>query len=63
MRQRCQGIFSNLDGLSASDWHSQHIDQLLRNEYGGEGHTLWDNFGIDEHVKVCYHIPYLPKYN
>ncbi|KAJ4476523.1 hypothetical protein C8R41DRAFT_897202 [Lentinula lateritia] len=48
---RCQGIFSNLDGLSASDWHSQHIDQLLRNEYGGEGHTLWDNFGIDEHVK------------
>ncbi|KAJ3804333.1 hypothetical protein F5876DRAFT_83350 [Lentinula aff. lateritia] len=48
---RCQGFFSNLDGPSASDRRSQHIDQLLRDEYGGEGRTLWDNFGIDEHVK------------
>ncbi|KAJ3927298.1 MAG: hypothetical protein NXY57DRAFT_965615 [Lentinula lateritia] len=47
---RCQGIFSDLDGPSSSDRRSRKIDQILREEYGGEGRTLWDNFGIDEHV-------------
>ncbi|KAE9404082.1 hypothetical protein BT96DRAFT_989584 [Gymnopus androsaceus JB14] len=45
---RCNAMFSDLDG--AADRRTRELDKIVREEYGGEGHTLWDNFGVDEHV-------------
>ncbi|KAJ3754049.1 hypothetical protein EV360DRAFT_96763 [Lentinula raphanica] len=45
---RCTAIHSDLDG--PGDRRTRNLDQMLREEYGGEGRTLWDNFGMDEHV-------------
>ncbi|KAE9403476.1 hypothetical protein BT96DRAFT_1016915 [Gymnopus androsaceus JB14] len=45
---RCNAMFSDLDG--AADRRTRELDKILREEYGGEGRTLWDNFGVDEHV-------------
>ncbi|KAJ3760657.1 hypothetical protein EV360DRAFT_39300 [Lentinula raphanica] len=45
---RCNAMYSELDG--PADRRTRDLDQMLRDEYGGEGRTLWDNFGMDEHV-------------
>ncbi|KAJ3792835.1 hypothetical protein GGU11DRAFT_856070 [Lentinula aff. detonsa] len=45
---RCNAIYSDLDG--PADRRTHDLDQMLRDEYGGEGRTLWDNFGMDEHI-------------
>ncbi|KAJ3980770.1 hypothetical protein F5890DRAFT_1418942 [Lentinula detonsa] len=47
---RCTAIHSNLDDLSDSDRRTRALDQILREEYGGEGCLLWNNFGMDKHV-------------
>ncbi|KAJ3711702.1 hypothetical protein C8R42DRAFT_688331 [Lentinula raphanica] len=46
---RCTALASALDGPPA-DRRTRALDQILREEFGGEGRRLWDNFGIDEHV-------------
>ncbi|KAJ3858282.1 hypothetical protein EV359DRAFT_69134 [Lentinula novae-zelandiae] len=45
----CNALFSELD-KGAGDCRTRKLDQILHEEYGGEGRTLWDNFGMDEHV-------------
>ncbi|KAJ3793943.1 hypothetical protein GGU11DRAFT_847438 [Lentinula aff. detonsa] len=45
---RCNALFSDLDGTA--DRQTRELDKILREEYGGEGRTLWDNFGVDEHI-------------
>ncbi|KAJ3858507.1 hypothetical protein EV359DRAFT_75846 [Lentinula novae-zelandiae] len=47
---RCDALFDQLD-KGPGNCRTRGLDQILREEYGGEGHTLWDNFGMDEHVK------------
>ncbi|KAJ3998883.1 hypothetical protein F5050DRAFT_1566185 [Lentinula boryana] len=45
---RCSALHSDLDG--PSDRQTCKLDQILCAEYRGEGRTLWDNFGMDEHI-------------
>ncbi|KAJ4497758.1 hypothetical protein C8R41DRAFT_894448 [Lentinula lateritia] len=47
---RCDALFDQLD-KGPGNRRTRGLDQILREEYGGEGRTLWDNFGMDEHVK------------
>ncbi|KAF5382367.1 hypothetical protein D9757_009785 [Collybiopsis confluens] len=43
-----RALYSDLDG--PGDRRTRELDQILREEYGDKGRTLWDNFGIDEHI-------------
>ncbi|KAJ3793844.1 hypothetical protein GGU11DRAFT_748543 [Lentinula aff. detonsa] len=46
---RCDAPFHELD-TGASTRRTRELDTILLEEYSGEGRTLWDNFGIDDHV-------------
>ncbi|KAJ3715966.1 hypothetical protein DFJ43DRAFT_1134655 [Lentinula guzmanii] len=45
----CDAPFHELD-TGASTHRTRELDTILLEEYGGEGRTLWDNFGIDDDV-------------
>ncbi|KAJ3748188.1 hypothetical protein EV360DRAFT_57070 [Lentinula raphanica] len=46
---RCTALASALDGPLA-DQRTRRLDQILREQFGGQGRVLWDNYGMDEHI-------------
>ncbi|KAJ3735585.1 hypothetical protein DFJ43DRAFT_1113159 [Lentinula guzmanii] len=44
----CDAPFDELE--TASTRRTRELDTILLEEYGGDGRTLWDNFGIDDDV-------------
>ncbi|KAJ3760778.1 hypothetical protein EV360DRAFT_93378 [Lentinula raphanica] len=46
---QCTALASALDGPPA-DQRTRCLDQILREQFVGQGRVLWDNYGMDEHI-------------
>lgn len=46
----CTAPSSNLN--VAADRRTRDLDEVLLDEYGGDGKVLWDNYGVDDDVTV-----------